>query len=109
MSTPTTVPFAFVQSAATSLFIEHREGRGLIENPRIETTAGGEGGIILTFLAADNQVEQIGSDQQPIPFDALEAIQSNEGLTILQVREGETIMGQTLRSESPRPRDRQRG
>lgn len=109
MSKPTIVPFAFVQSAATSLFIEHREGRGLIENPRIETTAEGDGGIILTFLAADNQAEQIGSDQQPIPFDALDAIQSSEGLTILQLREGETVMGQTLCSESPLPRHRQRG
>jgi hypothetical protein len=109
MSTPTFVPFAYVKSAATSLFIEHREGRGLIENPRVETTSGDERGIILTFLAADNQVEQIGSDQQPVPFDALEAIQSNEGLTILQMREGETIMGQTLRSEPPLPRNRQRG
>ena len=91
------------------LFLEYRDGRGTIENPRFEYIEGGEGrtkGFSMVFEAQDGVTERIGSDESPLPLELIDATQDGEGLVIVSLINDKPAMAQRLTTEVQRDRQR---
>lgn len=68
------------------LWIDGRVGRGLIVEPTISLVAG-KAGFMMRFFAQDGVPEAIGSNEAPIPIEALKAAKTPRGITLVSVRE----------------------
>lgn len=92
MSTPTSIDYA-IQTVQRSdgardyrLMINHRDGRGLIEDVRLQLVAAqvrSDCGYIMSFTAHDGMVEQIGTAEAPLPVELIDASETDRGLAII--------------------------
>lgn len=82
------------QKQKYQLLLPHREGRGLIDNPKVTPVGTG---YALVFKAEDGTREQIGDETVPVPVEVINAMKTSSGILIINLGEdGEIVDGQLL-------------